>query len=260
MDMKRNKILGVMTSLFLLTGCTVVEDRRPCPCLLTLDFSGTDTELISDVDVLLIGDSGVIHRAFLDADVFMPEYRITVPREEMFLNVYCYKDDYLSDADGLHISHGSDCPRVYMHSSQIHAYNEIATDTVVMHKNHCVMDIVMEEYGEFKYGLCLKGNVCGYGRDGRPLEGDFEFRPETVAHNRFQVVLPRQMDSSLILEIDDGTGVVKRFALGEYLASGGYDWNMEDLQDVEVYIDWRMTVISVFVKDWDARQEYEIII
>ena len=247
-------------SLFLWAGCTVVEDRSLCPCLLTLDFSGTDTELISDVDIVLVGGTEVVYRASLDADVFMPVYRINVPREDMFLNVYSCKDVYMSEVDGLHIPRGSDCPRVYMHSSHIHAYDEAVTDTVVMYKNHCVMNIVMEEDGEFEYELCLRGNVCGYGRDGMPLEGDFEFRPAGVGQSRFQVVLPRQMDTSLILEIDDGTGVVKRFALGEYLASGGYDWTTADLQDVEVYIDWRMTVISVFVRDWDARQEYEIII
>lgn len=258
--MEWNKISGVLMSLCFLAGCTVVEDRSQCPCLLTLDFSGTDTELISYVDVVLSGETGVIHRASLQPDEFTPEYTVTVPRTDILLNVYYCKDAFVSDVDGLHISHGSDCPRVYMHSSQISAYDEVVKDTVVMHKNHCVMDIVMGENTDFHYELCLKGNVCGYGRDGKPVKGDFEFRPGTVTQNRCQAVLPRQLDSSLTLEIDDGTGVVKKFALGEYMASGGYDWSAADLQDVEVYIDWQMTVISVFVKDWDASQEYEIII
>lgn len=258
--MKLNDILGAMILFCVLAGCTVTEDRTKCPCLLTLDFSTIDTLLVPHVDVLLTSESGTLGRLSLDADTFMPEYLLDVPRSELMLNVYsCENLDAFFDC-GIKIPQGKDCPRIYMHSSKIMSHAEKLTERVIMLKNHCVMDIVMDGESEFKYWLYLKGNVCGYGLDGTPVEGPFEFRPSVVGYNTYQAVLPRQIDSSLVLEIDDGDGVVKKFALGEHLLSCGYDWSAADLQDLEVHIDWRMTVISVTVKEWNSRFEHEIIV
>ena len=63
-----------------------------------------------------------------------------------------------------------------------------------------------------------------------------------------------------MLEIDDGTEVLKRFALGEYLVGGGYDWTEDDLEDVKVVIDWSMTAVTLVVQGWDWVREYEIVI
>ena len=63
-----------------------------------------------------------------------------------------------------------------------------------------------------------------------------------------------------MLEVNDGTEVLKIFALGEYVVAGGYDWTAEELEDVEVIIDWAQTEVSIQIKGWDWVREYEIVI
>ena len=74
------------------------------------------------------------------------------------------------------------------------------------------------------------------------------------------VVLPRQIDSSLMLEVDDGTDILKRFALGEYMTAGGYDWAAADLSDVTVNVNWTVTEAIIRLEGWDWVYEYEIVI
>lgn len=254
------KRLSLQSAMILLTGCSVLEDRAQCPCLLTLDFSMNDPGLLEDVEVLLSDAEAsrtVAHLA-VESGQMDDTYTFSVPRSEILVNV-CSPAGMMT-SDGVAIPEGEDCPLVYMHSSRIKAFAEAMSDTVLLHKNHCVMNIVAENGGMSGYMLNIKGNVCGYGRDGSPLDGKFESVPSKIAEGRFQVVLPRQKDSSLVLEIDDGTGIVKKFALGEHVASVGYDWQSPDLQDITVYMDWTLTTISVKVEEWHIEQDHEIII
>ena len=118
----------------------------------------------------------------------------------------------------------------------------------------------MEGGDSYGYDLRVKGNVNGYGKDGRPREGDFSYVPSRSEDSGYEVSLPRQSDSSLLLEIDDGTEVLKTFALGEYIKSGGYDWTTPDLEDLTVHVNWAVTTVSITVSAWDWVYECEIII
>ena len=64
----------------------------------------------------------------------------------------------------------------------------------------------------------------------------------------------------MMLEIDDGGGVIKRFALGTYIASIGYDWTAPDLRDIDIELDFAMTRISLVVSGWDNEYEFDVVI
>ena len=247
-------------SVLIMTGCSIYEDRSQCPCLLTLDFSRNEEALLKDVDVRLYdaNASSDVTGFTLGDDLTTTVLALPVPRSEILVSV-CHPSGMMTSGT-VTIPVGKDCPRVYMYVSRVRTYAEEVTDTVLLHKNHCVMNIITEGNRMQGYGLTVKGNVCGYGPDGTPLDGKFEYVPSWTGDGTCQVVLPRQKDSSLVIEIDDGTGVLKKFALGEYVSSVGYDWQSPDLQDINVYMDWNLTEISVDVEEWNSRQDHEIII
>ena len=217
-----------------LSSCSVKEDRSACPCRLVMDFDGTDTLAVPVVRLLLSDNLSFSLAETLAACDFMPEYHIDVPRNDVYVNVYAGVEGLLGGDMGINIPYGQECPRIYMYSEVIDARCETARARVEMHKNHCVMSITLRKRDELQYGLRLSGNVCGYLPDGSPARGDFSYTPDADESGAYVAVLPRQIDSSLMLEVNDGTGVLKTFALGEYILAGGYDWTAEDLEDVEV--------------------------
>lgn len=253
-------LIRMLVVSLLVASCSIKEDRSRCPCLLYLDFSTTDTLKVPEVTVSVTGSDAYHSQADLTASVFMPEYIMEVPRTSIYLNVYSGLGTYTVSERGLVIPVGSQCPKLYSFSQYMDAGGETARAAVDMHKNHCVMSIILNKDDDLEYGLCVKSNVCGYDPEGNPLTGGFSYSPVPQEDGSYSVVLPRQTDSEMRLEIDDGAEVVKSFAIGQYISAGGYDWTTEDLADVQVQIDWARTTITLTVKGWDSVHEYEIVI
>lgn len=254
----RFSLLALM--MLFLVGCSVKEQRDECPCRLVLDFAQTDISSVEELRVSLADDSGLVYEKCTDVEDFFPEYVISAPREELSLMVCSDDRDCFEASRGLVIPQGKDCPRLYMYCADVDCRQETVRDTVRMNKNHCVVDIYMGYDGSFEYQLCVKGNIDGYGLDGRPRKGRFSYSPSQGSDGGYTVSLPRQVDSSLLLEIDDGTEVLKTFALGEYIEAGGYDWNAPDLEDLTVHVNWAVTTVSITVSGWDWVYECEIVI
>jgi hypothetical protein len=64
----------------------------------------------------------------------------------------------------------------------------------------------------------------------------------------------------MTLEIDEGDGILKRFSLGEYIASTGYDWDAPDLHDIHIELDFAVTQIVLKVSGWDGEHKFDIVI
>lgn len=259
MKLKPKYLLKVIP-LLILAGCSVKEVRDDCPCRLILDFSETDTLSFRELLAYAVDDVGTVYGAEISAQEFMLEYHLEVMRSRLLVNVCAAAEGRYVPDKGLVIPYGEDCPEIYMHSSDIYAEGEAVRDTVHLHKNHCVLTLTIEKEDSPLYGLCLKGNVNGYGIDGRPSDGVFAYEPLESATREYRAVLPRQKDSSLMLEVDDGTEIVKRFALGELISAGGYDWEAPDLEDLRVHVDWAVTDVVITVQGWGWSYEYEIVI
>lgn len=252
-------LIAHLIALILLSGCSVKEDRTACPCLLTLDFSQTDTLKIPSVQIC-VDDGTVTDEYSLEASEFMPETTFLVSKGVMDINIHSGLDGRTELKGGIKIPYGEDAPSLYSFSSKVDASGESVRENVRFHKNHCRLKLFFKNSLNNGFALCLKGNVSGYELSGMPVEGAFSYEMPIAEDGSYQAVLPRQKDSSLMLEIDDGTEVLKRFALGEYLVGGGYDWTEDDLEDVKVVIDWSMTAVTLVVQGWDWAREYEIVI
>lgn len=259
MKMLSNRLLVLSVGMLIFAGCSVKEDRTDCPCRLMLDFSEVDPSVVKSAAFHLSASDGFIFTGTLDSSSFSDEVVIDVPRTQIKVVAWCGAGNYLSDG-GMTIPYGEDCPPVYMHISDVEASGESVCEVVVMRKNHCRMRInVIGEENEV-IDLTLRGNVNGYGSDGQPSEGRFVYRSAPDASGEMSAVLPRQVDDTLVLEVDDGTGLSKSFAIGEYIASSGYDWSSPDLHDIIIDIDFAITHVSLTIMGWDKEYKYEIVI
>ena len=106
----------------------------------------------------------------------------------------------------------------------------------------------------------MTGSIDGYDRYGCPSEGAFRYSPRKGDDGSFAVSVPRQVDNSLRLEVNDGMDVLKVFALGEYLHMSGFDWEAGDLEDVTVSIDYSLTRLSLIVEGWDEEYFFDVVI
>lgn len=257
----KNRIIlvSLYMSMLLFAGCSVKEDRMTCPCRLVLDFSKVDTSVIEDADIYLVSEDGFTFSDRLVAEAFSDNYVIDIPRHDVDLGIWSGTWNRM-DGGGVDIPYGEDCPPVYFHTAALEADGESVRELVMMRKNHCVMTVMLGWDDEEINDVILIGNVDGYEADGSPSIGEFSYKLSLDDDGTCRAVLPRQVDDSLQLEVNDGSGVVKRFSLGEYIAECGYDWTEPDLKDMTIELDMAVLMISLTIQGWDTTHKFDVVI
>ena len=258
--MKLSEVLTVCSCVLMSTSCSVKEDRTVCPCQLFLDMSEVDTSIVRSAELVVSASDGFQIKDTLEIDDFMDGYVVDVPRETVGVGVYFGAGDCVDEVGRLGIDYGNECPQVYMHSSIIRAEGEKMVEKVLMRKNHCIMTIQVETEKDFPFRLEVKGSVDGYDLGGAPSVGDFRYAMYVDEKGTCSLTLPRQRDSSLILEVHDEDGALKSFALGEYVAASGYDWQQDDLKDITVSLDYALTHVVIAVAGWSNEYVFEVVI
>lgn len=284
-------LLSVLQPFFTCPGCSVKEDRDLCPCTLVLEFPREDAERLQDgVTVCMRGysDDGFslcdTLLAVRTASDGSPDtvsgkwsYSYVVPKGDIDLAV-AYSADGLagklnSSGRWIEIDEGRPCPSIWTCCEKVSARADRVTVPVRLHKNFCRIDIQVRDVDgeEFPFKLRVRGNVNGYGLDGKPARGAFlcdAERSETESTGTasestgygYAVTVPRQTDDSLTLEIVTGDGVAKSFAIGNYISASGYDWTSADLKDICLEIDYARTVISFTIDKWTHSEQFEVVI
>lgn len=255
--MMRGIFTAALVVLFL-GSCSVKEDRYSCPCRLSLDFSGVDTDVVGPVFLLATLDGEVVFSDSVGAAAVKEDYVREVPHGNLRVNAWCAPRERIDEENGVVIPFGCECPPIYMHSFMADTRGEVCHEKVTMSKNHCRLTVRVEGCEEMPYSLTFRGNVDGYDLDGLPSDGDFACVAYPGEAGSSEAVLPRQLDSSLMLEVDDGTSVAKTFAVGEYILASGYDWSSENLEDVTIVLDYYLTYITISVQEWDKEYIYDI--
>lgn len=294
-------LLSVLQPFFTCPGCSVKEDRDLCPCTLVLEFPGEDAERLQDgVTVCMrrnsdgngfsLCDTLLAGQPASGGDSDGVSYSYVVPKGDIDLAVAYSADGLAGELNSLgkwiEIDEGRPCPSIWTCCEKVSARADRVTVPVRLHKNFCRIDIqVRDVYGEeFPFKLRVRGNVNGYGLDGKPARGAFLCDAErsetesagfgtesevpgsgtasesTVSGHGYAVTVPRQTDDSLILEIVTDDGVAKSFAIGNYIASSGYDWTSADLKDICLEIDYARTVISFTIDKWTHSDQFEVVI
>ena len=252
-------IILMIACMCCMLSCSVKEDRTDCPCRMILDFSQVDTSKVKSLNILVTSDDGMVLNEVVSSEDFLSEYVRDVPHGRLRVNVWGGGEVRAHGGYGIVIPYGCECPPLYMDSFEGDAGGESFRKVVNLHKNHCQLTVLIEGMETMPYSLTFSGNVDGYGLDGLPSTGDFSCVAYPGDDGGSQALLPRQLDSSLLLEIDDNSSTVKTFAVGEYIAGSGYDWSAENLDDITIVLDYYVTYIKITIQGWDKEYSYDMI-
>ncbi len=252
------RAVAAVFGLLFCSGCFVKEDRSGCPCRLLIDFSEIDGSVADAANLVITAADDFAFSETLDLGSLEDEKCVLIPRGRAVVGVWAGVESPV-EVGGFEIPFGSDCPSVYFYASIIDADCEVYRESVCLRKNHCVMTVNLKNMDPSPSRIGFMGKVSGYGPDGRPLEGDFSYFLDSPSLSGNKVILPRQLDDSLKMEVIDAFGVSRIFALGGYIADSGYDWGAQDLEDIEVDLDIAMTRVTLTIQGWDKTYSYEVV-
>lgn len=261
--MNKKNIIGIILLPFAVTwyftSCSVKEDRSACPCMLMLDLNGVSTVDMHSTDINITSPVGFEFGTSIPASLYGEVYAVPVPRTGVYLDASYGSDGCFCPGKGFVIAAGRSFPPLYLYSSYINTAFETVTERVLMHKEHCNINIKMKAAEvPYPFSVLVEGDICGVGIDGIPVEGPFSFAPEIRGDGSCSVRVPRQTSSSLILEIADENGVLRSFSIGEYIIESGYDWTAENLEDVDIVIDYAKTEIAFSVNGWEKTVHFDV--
>ena len=248
-------------------GCSIREDRDLCPCRLVLDLpSGTgetalwlemrtaETDAPAESSDGAVAGTAVTHKETLPAGT--KSYHTAVPRGSVSLMAWT-----TGSSDGpdrlplamteseIRIPEGEECPELRLFRRTYDTRCEQVRDTVRFRKEFCMLNLQVLSLNGL-YELAVRGQYCGFGPGERLLKGPFYCRMQPDGTGRVRVRIPRQGDDSLVLELRNGVGAVKSFALGEYLRESGYDWTAADLADADILIDYVRSSVTLSLGRW----------
>lgn len=251
------KLWGMVAGLLCVAACSVKEDRMGCPCRLVLDLRDVDTSIIKEADVHVEASQGFVFNEVMDSACLGNEYVMSVPKGRVYVWAYSGAEEYEPGPEGLKIPYGDDSPEVYMHCSSFDAVQENAVENIRMLKSHSVLTVHLQSGYSTAYDIAVTGNVNGYDAEGRPCEGGFRYEM-SFEDGVGRVVLPRQTDTSLKLEVVDGEDTFRVFSLGEYIESSGYDWTQENLEDITMTLDYALSSVGFRINDWEKEYHFDI--
>jgi hypothetical protein len=276
--------------VFNMESCSVKEDRKDCPCHLVLDFSNAP-EGISDTLTVLIKSEGYLHLdtvflkplpggTYYDIDYDLSKggdpvitpmktsgpptniYEVDVPKKDLQLFIITGGMIGLLPFAAT-IPEGCDCPDTYLMSKMLDTRCDELKLPVELHKSYCKLTIHYRNETSKRYSLKVLSPVSGFLYDGSPSvlpSAVFDFEMKVKGDGDCSVRLPRQMDASLMLNVNYKQKVLRSFALGEFIEESGYDWTKEDLEDLDVTIDYTATSVSFTVGKWTKTFNYELVI
>lgn len=254
-----------------LAGCgDIFEDRSACPCYLSLDFSGCDTARVRNLVVwVLDGGGGILRRDTVRASDYRAKYRVPVRRGTVFCRVWGNLGESTSVRSAteagtgtvLETQEGQAADPLYFYGAELEARGEETAGTVELRKEHLTVTVRFKGSLDIRYPADMSV-ICGRGiaLDGKPLPGTaaappferYAGTPDGASLPQFRFRLLRQAETeALILRVTGGEGIVKHeYPLGDWLVRSGYDMVAENLRDVELEIDFSLSVVTVVTEDW----------
>ena len=260
--MKRLPVLfAALAMVGLHASCSVLEDRRPCPCFLDVDYT-----------YVLGGAFGAAPSGFVRVEVLNPalevsgetalsacpdtaEFRVTRAPATV-VGVVSPSDSLPWSADGTRIAYatGNQMDSIYLHASPVDCSGEEAYCLLMPTKQFSTVFITNNRGGEAlrAYNLVIKGTTCGLDvRSGAALPGEYLYTVQDYdASGGISVRIPRQIDNDLVLLLYDRNSYTRRFTvpIGRRMTlPTGYG----PLPDYEVQVDFEAMLSYVRIADWD---------
>jgi len=263
-----NKLCVAAAMALSVVGCTIKEDRMPCPCYLDIDYTNVlDANYYNKrpglVEASLFTPVGeeVNYSQFLLKDC--PVLNENVVKRTMAQVVGVVHNqptkEYLGKGSAITWAAGNEIDSIYVHSSQVDCTGEEAYCLLEPHKQFHTLFFTDEFGGDAlrEYNLVIVGSTCGFDAAApgfEAIEGRYLYTVQEYDRDGgISVRVPRQLYDDLRLEFWTKDDYRKVFVapVGQYMKATGYDKNAIDLVDFEIRINFRQAQVFVRVADWN---------
>ena len=272
--MLKYHFIRVLFGCFLLCagiGCTVREDRQPCPCYLDLDYrellaAVPELDTAGRVDVLL-QDAGSRWTTQHPLEQCPELEEISVEKSRLQVVALVHDKpwlDFLAKGTQVTYEAGNEIDALYAHTDWVDCNEEEARCVLQAHKQFSTLQFTDEDDGALcrQYNMVIRGTTCGFdAADLSAVEGPYLYTvQEDDGQGRICVRIPRQIRSDLLLEFweKDAHRLLFSCPVGLYLFAAGYDPAAVDLPDFCLRIDFREALLYLRITDWQDEYIYSL--
>lgn len=265
-------VLLLAAGLLAAGGCTVREDRQPCPCFLDVDYREVlaadlfpvEEPGIVDVAVLIPGHPvRCTHK--LAACPEVEEKAVTRDTAQIVALVgNRMPEGFPERGTQIRYEAGNEIDSLYVHTDRLDCTVEEATCVLRPLKQFSTLTFTDEEDGATlrQYNLVVRGTTCGFdAADLSALDGAYLYTVQEYDRNdRISVRVPRQTESSLMLEFYDKHTYRQMFAapVGLYLFDAGYDPKAPGLEDYTIRINFEQALVYLRIDGWEEEYIYQL--
>ncbi len=263
--MKARFILTGLLGIIALGGCSVKEDRTACPLWLSVDMSALQPHSTTAWAVIRHPGGLLSEEVIFKNGQTVFEWPIL--KGETAASAYCGFNERHLKGHQMIVPTGETAPAlrgsVHHESTYGETLNIAARDSRQSARMN--LEAVVPDGSPYPYGLLLEGDICGLDLLSlAPIEGEFGHRVHLNEENRASFHILRQSEtSSLILHILDKGKIIESIPLGEWIRKTGYDWEAEDLMDINMSFEQGHVELTIIISDWqhpDGEDEtYEFI-
>ena len=227
-----------------LSSCSVKSDRTECPALLFLSVLGGEDEKV------FVNIAGEDYESLMHIEKSKGVAVAGVDLKKGRFRISAHSGGFVK-SPGI-IDLGEEMPQLYAYAESVECTSDVTEVLARLDKQFCRLKIKVIG---LECDAQLRGNVCGMDLwDLSPISGLFYVRKEALMSGQdarlFEFVVPRQKDSSLMLELIQDGRLLCSFELGKDLVAAGMDWNKPSLEDMEVCIQYCESGFMVTVKNW----------
>lgn len=274
--MKKSRLFWALLAALQLVSCRslILEDRFLCPRFLFFDIgNGENFETYERLQVSvfnhpagdLLGRDTTTVLAVMDREfhfavrkeLAVKGFGILGARREQLEGDYAWTIPLGQDSDPL-FRFAFTAPT---EEESFLVYTELVKDHARVNLRFLGWESYASAEGAFPFKIIVTGNTCGIDAlSGEPLRGAFECVPEEQMQGQFSLILPRQADHTLRMEVYgkegvyERTGLVDVFDLWDILRQqGGITWEEKNLPDLEVTVDYQEMQVNVGVIEWQEQ-------
>ena len=254
--MKSYRSFLICLILVLACACSVKEDRSVCPMYLNLNF---DRQIYDDV----LHDSFVnvsARNTYFSQSINIRHYEsigldIQVPRGTVRASAAFGHEGFNCSGDSLIAKKGCEISPLFLWTEKIVSHDDLYYAEVLPRKQFCRMNIVIVGLmpGEdFEYGLRLRADCNALSvYSAKALEGNYTVFASRKNASGYEILIPRQKEHALLLELVEHDEAVVVLDLGAYMKDCGYDWSEPDLDDLMVIVDYTALTLSLEIQEWN---------
>ena len=249
---------------FSLLSCSVKEDRGECPVYININFDEVIRKDLFRKSLVCVQSSSAFSSDNLELlDYEGIGYDVSASRGVVRLSAAFGHQACSFRSDTLLVQEGAEIGKLFVWSDVEMCEDDLYCVSARPHKQYCTMNVIV--CGEFpwqeaEFDMRLKANCNSFRMfDMEPLEGNYTALLERRNASGYEIRLPRQKVSDVIIELleKNGSGLYTDSDLigvvdvGRELAAKGYDWDKEDLDDVYVTVDFTRCSANIDIVPWN---------